>query len=71
MKMVLYRYMAVADRKPEDLYKYVRDNGSKERVWAYNDLKEALQALQSFKTDCREEGDGYKIIFYALEKERG
>ena len=68
-KMVLYRYTATAKKKPENLYKYVRDNGSKEAIWVYNDLREALEALPDFETVCKKNNDGYKITFYALEKE--
>ncbi len=70
MKIGLYRYSALASEKPDDLYGYVKKNGLKESVWVYNDMLEALEALPNFETTCKKEGDVYKIVFYALEREK-
>ena len=69
MKIGLYRYAALSDSKPDNLYEYVKENGLKESVWVYNDMLEALEALPNFETTCKKEGNVYKIVCYALERE--
>lgn len=73
-KMILYRYTAYCNdaEKPENLYHFARENGSCQSIWVYNDIMEALKALQDFGTTCelkQEYPPCWEIVCYALEPE--
>ena len=68
------KYTATADYRPEDkdLYAYATQYGTVEDypvLWAFTDLKQALEELSSLETTCEEKDGQYFITCYALESE--
>ena len=68
--ILLYCYKAVSDHKPDNLYDYARENGIREEIFEYHDLKEAVFSMKNFESSCKMNPDGSFIITcYALEVE--
>ncbi len=64
---VLCRYIATSDYKPSNPYLYAQEHGTREELWIFSDLLEALESLQDLETTCAPVGDGFLITCYALE----
>lgn len=68
------KHTAKADYRPDDkdLYAYATQYGTFEdfnALWAFTDLKQALEELSTLETTCEQTKDGkYWITCYALER---
>ena len=68
------KYTAEASYRPEDqdLYAYAVEHGTANRfsyLWAFTDLKQALEELATLETTCEEIDGKYWITCYVLESE--
>lgn len=64
----LCRYIAKADHRPENLYHYAQENGTRDVVTLYSDIMEALEDLPAYESTCEKSGSVYRVVCYALEE---
>ena len=74
VRYFISKYTATASYKPEDqdLYAYAVEHGTVDpfsNLWAFTDLKQALEELSSLETTCEEKDGQYLITCYVLESE--
>ena len=74
VRYFISKYTATASCKPkdQDLYAYATQHGTVDHfdnLWAFTDLKQALEELSSLKTTCEEKDGQYWITCYVLESE--
>lgn len=63
----IFKYTAIADHVPDNLYAFACSFGTEELIWGYNDLEEAMLTLSAHESTCEPDGDKYKVTCYALE----